>query len=62
MKKTLSEILVADMLFICVLMLSGVFDSLISSLIYVLAFILPLSLIYLLWRKEKREFFRFHFR
>ena len=57
MKKTLLEILYADVIFIVLLMLSSLFESLVSTAVYCAAFILPILLLYLFWRKGERSFF-----
>ena len=57
MKKTVSEIIVIDMIFVSLLAVSAIFKPPFSYVIYCIAFILPISLMHLIWHGTGREFF-----
>ena len=54
MKRAISEIIIADCLFLFLLSLSAVFNDVIGSLIYSAAFILPICML-LFWGKKSEE-------
>ena len=58
MKKSLSELIFADCLFIIFLSLSGLFDGALKSVFYLLAYVFPVTVLLFLWKKGEKEYYK----
>lgn len=58
MKKSLSELIFADCLFIIFLSLSAIFGGVLKSVFYLLAYVFPATVLLFLWKKDEREHYK----
>lgn len=55
MKRSLTEIIFADCLFIIFISLSSFFGAALGDILYALAFVIPVSALLILWKRRERE-------
>ena len=55
MKRSLTEIIFADCLFIIFISLSSFFGDVVGDILYALAFVIPVSALLILWKRQERE-------